>query len=120
MNANTNVTVINTSRPQLIISVYGLDTFGNDVVRGYGVCHLPVVNGQSSEEMIMFVPESSSTLQKLTSWLTGKRPEYVDARLLARGDGREGIKYILSSTIIMFLRIHFFYNDLKFRCFIFY
>jgi B9 domain-containing protein 1 len=36
--------------PQLIISVYGLDTFGNDVVRGYGVCHLPVVNGQSSEE----------------------------------------------------------------------
>ncbi|KAL5242348.1 hypothetical protein ACI65C_009758 [Semiaphis heraclei] len=75
--------------PQLIISVYGLDTFGNDVVRGYGVCHLPVVNGQSSEEMIMFVPESSSTLQKLTSWLTGKRPEYVDARILARGDGRE-------------------------------
>lgn len=66
-----------------------MDTFGNDVVRGYGVCHLPVVNGQSSEKMIMFVPESSSTLQKLTSWLTGKRPEYVDARLLARGDGRE-------------------------------
>ncbi|XP_022173500.1 B9 domain-containing protein 1-like [Myzus persicae] len=75
--------------PQLIISVYGLDTFGNDVVRGYGVCHLPLVNGESFEEMIMFVPESSSTLQKLTSWLTGKRPEYVDARLLARGDGRE-------------------------------
>lgn len=49
----------------------------------------------------MFVPESSSTLQKLTSWLTGKRPEYVDARLLARGDGREGIKYILSSEIVI-------------------
>lgn len=42
----------------------------------------------------MFVPESSSMLQKMTSWLTGKRPEYVDARLLARGDGREGIKQI--------------------------
>lgn len=41
----------------------------------------------------MFVPESSSKLQKMTSWLTGKRPEYVDARLLARGDGREGIVY---------------------------
>jgi len=48
----------------------------------------------------MFVPESSSTLQKLTSWLTGRRPEYVDARLLARGDGREGIKYILNLKII--------------------
>lgn len=41
----------------------------------------------------MFVPESSSMLQKMTSWLTGRRPEYVDARLLARGDGREGIKF---------------------------
>lgn len=39
----------------------------------------------------MFVPESSSKLQKMTSWLTGKRPEYVDTRLLARSDGREGI-----------------------------
>lgn len=42
--------------------------------------------------MTMFVPESSSMLQKMTSWLTGRRPEYVDARLLARGDGREGRK----------------------------
>lgn len=46
--------------------------------------------------MTMFVPESSSMLQKMTSWLTGRRPEYVDARLLARGDGREGIKLLYS------------------------
>jgi len=59
----------------------------------------------------MFVPESSSTLQKLTSWLTGRRPEYVDARLLARGDGREGINYILNFKIIIveILPIRFFY-----------
>lgn len=44
--------------------------------------------------MTMFVPESSSILQKMTSWLTGRRPEYVDARLLARGDGREGKKFM--------------------------
>lgn len=60
----------------------------------------------------MFVPESSSTLQKLTSWLTGKRPEYVDARLLARGDGREGIKYSFSFKIIIveFPQISFFHK----------
>lgn len=40
------------SGPQLIVSVYGLDTFGNDVVRGYGVCHLPVINGQSSQMLV--------------------------------------------------------------------
>jgi len=64
----------------------------------------------------MFVPESSSTLQKLTSWLTGKRPEYVDARLLARGDGREGIKYILNFKIIIveFSPIRFYQLKLNF------
>jgi len=73
--------------------------------------------------MIMFVPESSSTLQKLTSWLTGKRPEYVDARLLARGDGREGIKYIWNFKIIIveFTPIHFFHKyQLKLKSFLSY
>lgn len=40
--------------PQLIISVYGLDTFGNDVVRGYGLCHIPIVSGQSTEQLVFF------------------------------------------------------------------
>lgn len=44
--------------PQLIISVYGLDTFGNDVVRGYGVCHLPIVNGESSEQLVFLISVS--------------------------------------------------------------
>lgn len=35
--------------PQLIISVYGQDTFGNDVVRGYGICHLPIQTGYSKK-----------------------------------------------------------------------
>jgi hypothetical protein len=44
--------------PQLIISVYGLDTFGNDVVRGYGVCHLPIVIGESSEKLVFLISVS--------------------------------------------------------------
>ncbi|XP_073981579.1 B9 domain-containing protein 1 isoform X1 [Rhodnius prolixus] len=96
--------------PQLILSVYGIDTFGNDVVRGYGVCHVPISAGQWNKRFLqptvrrmtvlsvtgeivwsvtMFVPESSSFLQKITSWLTGRRPEYIDPRVLAQGDGRE-------------------------------
>jgi hypothetical protein len=43
-----------------------------------------------SHRLAMFVPESTSLLQKLTCWLTGRRPEYVDSRLLAQGEGREG------------------------------
>nr|CAD7257203.1 unnamed protein product [Timema shepardi] len=91
--------------PQLIISVYGLDVFGNDVVRGYGLCHLPISPGQYKKTQLeilyesvcfpfthrlpMFVPESSSLVQKLSCWLTGRRPEYVDPRILAQGEGRE-------------------------------
>ncbi|KAF6206300.1 hypothetical protein GE061_017530 [Apolygus lucorum] len=75
--------------PQLIVSVYGIDVFGNDVVRGYGLCHLPVSAGQWTKTIPMFVPESSSFIQKLTSWLTGRRPEFIDARVLAQGEGRE-------------------------------
>lgn len=32
--------------PQLVLSVYGPDVFGNDVVRGYGVTHIPFTPGQ--------------------------------------------------------------------------
>lgn len=27
------------------MSIYGLDLFGHDVIRGYGVCHLPLTTG---------------------------------------------------------------------------
>lgn len=32
--------------PQLVVSVYGPDVFGNDVVRGYGATHIPFTPGQ--------------------------------------------------------------------------
>ncbi|KAL1482684.1 hypothetical protein MTO96_050304, partial [Rhipicephalus appendiculatus] len=31
--------------PQLVLAVYGLDAFGNDVVRGYGAVHVPPIAG---------------------------------------------------------------------------
>jgi len=32
--------------PQLVVSVYGYDVFGNDVPRGYGVIHVPITPGR--------------------------------------------------------------------------
>lgn len=32
--------------PQLVVSVYGLDLFGRDVVKGYGCVHLPTCAGR--------------------------------------------------------------------------
>lgn len=49
----------------------------------------------------MCVPESSSVLQKITSWLTGRRPEYIDPRILAQGEGREGNTFIRNLNLLV-------------------
>uniref|UniRef100_A0AAX7TJ69 B9 domain-containing protein 1 n=1 Tax=Astatotilapia calliptera TaxID=8154 RepID=A0AAX7TJ69_ASTCA len=75
--------------PQLVVSVYGPDVFGNDVVRGYGATHIPFTPGQHTKTIPMFVPEPTWRLQKFTGWLTGRRPEYTDPKVVAQGEGRE-------------------------------
>ncbi|KAK3579235.1 hypothetical protein CHS0354_033306 [Potamilus streckersoni] len=75
--------------PQLVVHVYGLDVFGVDTIRGYGVTHVPITPGRHKRIIPVFVPESSSTLQKLTSWFLSNRPEFVDPRVVAQGEGRE-------------------------------
>ncbi|XP_063444456.1 B9 domain-containing protein 1-like [Mytilus galloprovincialis] len=75
--------------PQLIVHAYGIDFLGNDVVRGYGVCHVPITPGNHKLRLPMFVPESTSMLQKFRAWTFGTRPEYVDVKVLGQGEGRE-------------------------------
>ncbi|KAM9046024.1 B9 domain-containing protein 1 isoform 2-T2 [Megaptera novaeangliae] len=75
--------------PQIVLSVYGPDVFGNDVVRGYGAVHVPFSPGRHKKTIPMFVPESVSKLQKFTSWFMGRRPEYTDPKVVAQGEGRE-------------------------------
>ncbi|XP_010617205.1 B9 domain-containing protein 1 isoform X1 [Fukomys damarensis] len=77
--------------PQIVLSVYGPDVFGNDVVRGYGAVHVPFSPGRHKRTIPMFVPESTSKLQKFTSWFMGRRPEYTDPKVVAQGEGREAM-----------------------------
>ncbi len=72
-----------------MLSCYGQDVFGNDVIRGYGVVHIPVAPGRHKMRIPLFVPESTSKMQKFLAWIRGRRPEYVDPRVIAHGDGRE-------------------------------
>ena len=37
----------------------------------------------------MFVPEATSGRQAVVGGLLGRRPEFVDPRVVARGEGRE-------------------------------
>eukprot|EP00128_Syssomonas_multiformis_P017186 Colp12_sorted_trinity150504_noHs@34104 len=75
--------------PQIVLSVYGLDGMGRDVVRGYGAIHVPTVPGRHIRQVPMFVPVSSSKLQSFTSWLLGQHPEFIDTKIVASNQGRE-------------------------------
>ncbi|XP_037663939.1 B9 domain-containing protein 1 isoform X4 [Choloepus didactylus] len=68
--------------PQIVLSVYGPDVFGNDVVRGYGAVHVPFSPGRHKRTIPMFVPESTSKLQRFTSQSAprGSRPRWRRAR----------------------------------------
>ena len=50
---------------KLVVAIYGLDTFGNDVIRGYGAVHVPVFSNRNEKggphtvKIPLFVPESA-------------------------------------------------------------
>ncbi len=94
--------------PQIVISGYGLDGFGNDVVRGYGTTHIPIIPGRYFRTILsrfytdfsfsysrhcvrvpLFVPRSSSRFQQFLARIFGRRPEFIDPKVVARTAGRE-------------------------------
>ncbi|KAJ0000815.1 hypothetical protein NQD34_005835 [Periophthalmus magnuspinnatus] len=97
--------------PQLVVSVYGPDVFGNDVVRGYGATHIPITPGQHSRTIPMFVPEPTWRLQKFTSWLLGRRPEYTDPKVVAQGEGR-GVTRVRSQGFVT-VSFHIMTKDMR-------
>nr|CAD7569701.1 unnamed protein product [Timema californicum] len=82
--------------PQLIISVYGLDVFGNDVVRGYGLCHLPISPGQYKKTQVanvcprIFIFSSEAVVLADRSQTRVCRSSYLGSR---RGKRRFLIDY---------------------------
>ncbi|KAG9343041.1 hypothetical protein JZ751_015259 [Albula glossodonta] len=65
--------------PQIVVSVYGPNSFGNDVSRGYGAVQIPLTPG---------------------SWLMGRRTEFTDPKVITQGAGREGC--ILRAVMLSF------------------
>ena len=51
--------------PQLVVSVYGLDGLGNDVVRGYGAVHVPVSNAMQHPYVTLKIPVFVPALAKM-------------------------------------------------------
>uniref|UniRef100_A0A8R1TQU1 B9 domain-containing protein 1 n=1 Tax=Onchocerca volvulus TaxID=6282 RepID=A0A8R1TQU1_ONCVO len=79
--------------------------FGNDVICGYGAVHIPTVPGRTIRKITMFVPEASTLLQRFIGWLTGKRAEFVDPKIVATADGRQVTKVRSQGIIIITMDI---------------
>ncbi|EAY16896.1 B9 protein [Trichomonas vaginalis G3] len=78
--------------PQLIVAVYGENTFGNETVIGYGAAYVPMQPGVHDVNIPLFTRVPSTFTQKFASWFTGSMPETIQFNLIAGGDSREIIK----------------------------
>jgi B9 domain-containing protein 1 len=61
--------------PRIAISVYGIDYFGRDVVKGYGSALIPLLPGAHNLQVEMFTPVANSPFNEFMSWLMGNPPE---------------------------------------------
>jgi len=76
--------------PQIVISVYGNDSFGrSDVIIGYGAIHLPIGPGRHELYIRTFRPLASSLWLRFQSWVNGMRPEFIDSLFPSKGEGRD-------------------------------
>jgi B9 domain-containing protein 1 len=75
--------------PQIVVAVYGLNLFGNDMLVGYGATHIPTTAGAHEIDIPLFAPAPQSVFQKISAWFTGLAPELVDVDSVATGEFRE-------------------------------
>ena len=77
-----------TGWPRLVLSVYGIDYHGRDVLLGYASMMLPINPGRCIRCLRTFRPVSGGKCQAFLNWLMGKNPEYYDSKMVAKGEGR--------------------------------
>ncbi|KAF7634905.1 hypothetical protein Mgra_00005647, partial [Meloidogyne graminicola] len=92
--------------PQIVLSFYGQDHFGNDVIRGYTSTHLPTTPGSLKRRCPIFLPQSTTNIQRIIGLLTGRRAEFVDPTIIAKSEGRDGLNLnILSKKLINYFLV---------------
>lgn len=61
--------------PRLVLSVYGVDRFGRDVIRGYGSIHIPAFPGTYTKTVPLFAPKAASLFHEFMGFINGNPPE---------------------------------------------
>ena len=97
--------------PQLVFSVMGSSSVGGDVIKGYGAIHIPPIPGCHVLSVPLFAPEASSLLGRFRAWLTGRKPELLDAKVVAQGEGRAVLT--VQSEGLLFLKLNVMSRELR-------
>ena len=79
--------------PQLVVSCYGPDWFGREVLKAYGVCYFPATKGSHERTLHRFSIKSSSGFIEAIGIFLGQKAEILNApNVLSTGEGREVIR----------------------------
>ncbi|KAJ3395872.1 B9 domain-containing protein 1 [Lobulomyces angularis] len=91
--------------PQVVICVYGMDFMGRDIVKGYGCLRLPRSSGRFTKYISMITPLASSPLSNFLSFITGRKPEFIDSKFISKSEGREVTRVQSSGSVKLNLNI---------------
>ena len=76
--------------PQLVISCYYPDFLGREILKAYGTCFIPTMDGNHERNLSMFCPISSYGFTKMYEIIYGEKAELINApKIMALGEGRE-------------------------------
>lgn len=75
--------------PKIVITLSEKDFRGKFPIVGYGWVHLPLFPGDHDLTVRLFRPQSSSMIQSILSFITGKYPEFINPTFVSEGEGRE-------------------------------
>lgn len=76
--------------PQLVITCKGPDFLGREVIKGYGVVHVPTQPGRHERTVHIFSPITSNVFSRFFGTLFGTKAELINApKVISSGEGRE-------------------------------
>ncbi|GAB0095734.1 B9 domain-containing protein 1 [Sergentomyia squamirostris] len=79
--------------PQIVVSLWGMNFWGNEVCRGYCRFHIPLPqrNVRSSVLAPIITPKPMDFCSQFIGWFTDWSPELRDSSVLAHGNRSKGI-----------------------------
>jgi hypothetical protein len=75
--------------PQIVLTLSARDWRNRDNIMAYGTCHVPTQPGTHTRYVHLFKPLSSSFLNTIVGWMTGKNAEYYKpSEVVGQNQGR--------------------------------